>query len=72
MLYFHLIRTSHPQFCPLRKHLLFSLLIFGRVSGTGNQHPHGTLTGSQLSKISWHLNLPLNLTLTLALILTLN
>jgi len=39
MLYFHLIGTSHPQFCPFRKHLLFSLLIFGRVSGAGNRHP---------------------------------
>jgi len=32
--------------------------------------PHGYRTGSQLSIICWHLSLPLNLALTLALALT--
>ena len=34
--------------------------------------PGGSCTGSRLSLISWHLNLPLNLTLSLRLTITLN
>ena len=34
--------------------------------------PGGSCTGSQLSIISWHLNLPLNLTLSLCLTITLD